>query len=113
MDEKNQSCPVQQPAHYAGSNGIEAISAIRASMDAKSFQAYCKGNVLKYLWRHESKNGIEDIRKAQVYLGWLADSLEAGEPAGPQGQQANSKQAFNGVSSDDFVNAMEGLCEKC
>jgi len=26
---------------------------------------------LKYLWRYEYKNGVEDLRKAKVYLEWL------------------------------------------
>jgi len=30
-------------------------------------------NVLKYLWRHEYKNGLEDINKAIWYLNRLKD----------------------------------------
>jgi hypothetical protein len=26
------------------------------------------GNVMKYIWRNESKNGIEDLKKAAWYL---------------------------------------------
>jgi hypothetical protein len=26
------------------------------------------GNVIKYLWRFEHKNGIEDLKKAEWYL---------------------------------------------
>ena len=29
---------------------------------------FCEGNVIKYVCRHESKNGIEDIDKAIQYL---------------------------------------------
>jgi len=29
---------------------------------------FCEGNVIKYVSRHEKKNGAEDIRKAIDYL---------------------------------------------
>lgn len=29
---------------------------------------FCLGNAIKYLWRHEHKNGYEDLEKAGVYL---------------------------------------------
>lgn len=33
------------------------------------FISFCLGNAFKYLWRHEYKNGEEDILKAGMYLG--------------------------------------------
>ena len=41
---------VHHPSHYT-QGGIECIKAIEASMDSEGFQDYCKGNVLKYIWR--------------------------------------------------------------
>lgn len=65
--------PVKHPAHYC-KGGIECIDAIRASMSREAFCGYCKGNSLKYLWRYEHKGRrVEDLEKAQVYLGWLID----------------------------------------
>ena len=66
--------PVNKPVHYnqAGIECIEAIRAMTSNMDGTS--AYMAGNVLKYMWRHEYKNGIEDLQKAQVYLQWLIDN---------------------------------------
>ena len=69
---------VTSPSHYV-SGGIECIDAIRASLTPAEFQGYCKGNVLKYNWRHRLKNGLEDVKKAQVYQGWLVASLEENE----------------------------------
>ncbi len=66
---------VNHPSHYT-QGGIECIKAIEASMTPKQFQGYCKGNVMKYIWRSENKNGIEDLKKAQVYLGWMIESAE-------------------------------------
>jgi hypothetical protein len=62
--------PVTQPDHY-NKGSIEAIEAIKASMHPQEYKGYLKGNCLKYLWRYEYKNGVEDLKKAQVYLGWL------------------------------------------
>lgn len=73
---------VNHPSHYT-SGGIECIDAIRASMTPKGFIDYCKGNVIKYVFRWEHKGGVEDLRKAQVYLGWAietADKLNATSP---------------------------------
>ena len=64
---------VNHPQHYT-KGGIECIDAIRASMTPEAFAGYCKGNVLKYVFRYEDKGGVEDLCKAMVYLGWLAET---------------------------------------
>lgn len=60
---------VKQPAHYM-KGGIETIEYIYAKLGPEGFKAYCLGNVLKYVSRWQEKNGVEDLRKAQVYLQW-------------------------------------------
>lgn len=69
---------VIHPSHYC-QGGIECIKAIEASMTPEEFQGYCKGNVMKYVWRFREKNGLEDLKKAQVYLGWMIESKEKQE----------------------------------
>ena len=69
---------VTHPSHYC-QGGIECIKAIEASMTPEGFQDYCKGNVIKYTWRWREKNGLEDLKKAQVYLGWMIKSKEKQE----------------------------------
>ena len=66
---------VNHPNHYC-KGGIECIEAIKASMTPEEFQGYCKGNVEKYVWRWREKAGLQDLKKAQVYLGWLIESVE-------------------------------------
>ena len=63
--------PVNKPLHYnqAGIECIEAIEAMTENMSGHT--APHAANVLKYLWRHEYKNGLEDIRKAKWYLDRL------------------------------------------
>lgn len=69
------SDPVNHPNHYTR-GGIECIKAIEASMTPEEFQGYCKGNVEKYIWRWREKNGLEDLKKAKVYLDWMIESVE-------------------------------------
>jgi hypothetical protein len=60
---------VHSPQHYT-QGGIEAIDYIAAKLGPVGFRAYCIGNALKYLSRWQLKDGEQDLRKAQVYLGW-------------------------------------------
>ncbi len=66
---------VNRPPHY-NQGGIECVLAIEASMTPEGFRAYLKGNIIKYLWRYEHKNGIEDLKKAQWYLARLRLHVE-------------------------------------
>jgi len=56
------------PNHYKNGK-VEAIDAIEAATVNKlGIEAVCVANVIKYLWRYEEKNGLEDIEKAHWYL---------------------------------------------
>ena len=60
--------PVNKPLHY-NQAGIECIDAIEAMTENMSGAiAPQAANVLKYMWRCEYKNGLEDIDKAIWYL---------------------------------------------
>ena len=63
---------VNSPDHYTA-GGVETIDSIQASMLRGEFQAYCRGNAIKYLSRAGRKGPArEDIRKAVWYLEkWL------------------------------------------
>lgn len=75
MEVEKKNDAVNHPNHYT-QGGIECIEGIRASMPPEGFQDYCKGNVLKYIWRWRDKAGVEDLKKAQVYLNWMIESAE-------------------------------------
>ena len=64
---------IDKPEHY-NKGGIEAIDYIKQQL-GKDFSAYCEGNVHKYIHRYKYKNGVEDLRKARVYLEWLIQSM--------------------------------------
>ena len=67
---------VNSPSHYTQA-GIECIDAIEASMTKEEFKGYLKGNIQKYVWRYELKNGVEDVKKAQWYLNRLVSEMES------------------------------------
>lgn len=57
---------VNSPTHYRA-GGVECIDAIRAALGHEGFIAYCRGNVIKYQFRADHKNGREDLKKAVWY----------------------------------------------
>ena len=68
---------VNHPSHYTKGN-IECIDAIDSATTGKSgIEAVCVANVIKYLWRYEEKNGLEDVKKAKWYLNKLISELES------------------------------------
>jgi hypothetical protein len=59
------------PAHYRQGQ-VECIDAIQAALGDDGFRAYCKGQVIKYVWRAEHKgNPAQDLAKAAWYLNRL------------------------------------------
>jgi hypothetical protein len=65
---------INHPAHYT-TGGVECIEAIK-SATGEGYKAYLQGNIMKYLWRYQYKNGVEDLKKAKVYLNWLIEEME-------------------------------------
>ena len=53
---------INHPTHYTGRNiGHECIGITQ-------YQTFCTGNVIKYLWRYDSKGTpLEDLQKARWY----------------------------------------------
>ena len=65
---------VNHPSHYGGD--IEVIDYLRDKLTTVGFTEYCGGNVLKYVSRWRKKDGVQDLKKAYVYLGWMIESAE-------------------------------------
>ena len=68
--------PVNHPEHYTSGN-IECLDAIKAAL-GDNYKYYVQGNVLKYIWRFNHKNGLEDLKKARFYLD---DLINHDDPA--------------------------------
>ena len=60
---------VNRPKHYR-KGSVECIDAIK-SATGDGYQFYLQGNIIKYMWRFNHKNGLEDLQKAQWYLSEL------------------------------------------
>ena len=70
---------VNHPAHYI-KNGIETIDVIDAfTADLKGFKATRTANIIKYILRWPSKEGLQDLKKARWYLNDLIAKLELEE----------------------------------
>lgn len=70
---KSKHDAVNHPSHYCV-GGIECIDVIKATIKGMSgFEAFCHGNAMKYLFRWQYKNGVEDLKKARWYIDKLIE----------------------------------------
>mgnify|MGYP004458010889 CR=1 FL=1 len=77
IEEKEKSGEVStdkalRPEHYK-QGGMQPIDIFRAKLTAKEFKGFCKANIIKYVLRADYKNGLEDYKKALVYLNWIIE----------------------------------------
>lgn len=115
---------IDHPAHYC-QGGIECIDAIKAATVGKTgIEAVCVANVIKYIWRYENKNGLEDCKKAAWYVNRLIQELESKNTNQNQNDEYNIEN-YQGcdtcknyyismVSYDDEVErCTEEPCKSC
>ncbi|WP_083885202.1 DUF3310 domain-containing protein [Nocardia thailandica] len=110
---------VNHPAHYTQSRFTCECIAITRHM------TFCAGNAFKYIWRHREKNGVEDLRKAAVYLkwaledrrisvlpdaAWIVSELIEDHVAGPLRALPNAPAVYQALEliavSDDYESAL-------
>lgn len=72
LTKNTQPDDVEHPAHYT-QGSIECIDAIRAALTPEEFRGYCKGAMIKYIWRERMKGGNQSLRKAVAYAGFALD----------------------------------------
>lgn len=61
--------PVNHPKHYDGK--YECIEVMRDVFGEDAVKSFCILNAFKYIWRHNKKNGTEDLKKAKWYLEFI------------------------------------------
>lgn len=67
---------VNHPAHYTGGK-MECIDIVDVMTEGKQgLEAFCTGNIVKYLYRYNKKGGVEDVKKAEWYFKKLVEVLE-------------------------------------
>lgn len=80
---------VSHPPHYQSETGLEVIDVIEAfTFDLKGIEATDTGNILKYMCRWKSKNGLQDLEKAKWYLDHLIEKVK-------QKEKAKAEELFN------------------
>lgn len=70
--------PVNHPAHYE-TGRFECIDVMLETQGAEAVKGFCLCNAFKYLYRHNNKNGDEDIKKAIWYLNKYLELSETKE----------------------------------
>lgn len=68
---------VYEPPHYAEANKIECVDYIKERLGTNT-KYFFWGNVIKYIHRWEKKGGLEDLKKASVYLDWMIQEEQEG-----------------------------------
>ena len=71
--------PVNSPKHYTSGN-VECIDAMIEVYGVEAVKHFCLCNAFKYHWRHELKNGQEDIQKATWYMDKYRELVNREEP---------------------------------
>jgi hypothetical protein len=80
--------PVSNPSHYQLLHGVEVIDVRKALLEKIALKGEpfpslyaidCWSRSWEYLTRMWGKNGLEDAKKARVYLDWLIKELEGAE----------------------------------
>lgn len=67
---------INHPKHYNVS-GVKCECGRQIEcIDITRHKSFNVGNVIKYVWRYEHKNGLEDLKKAQWYLADEIQKLE-------------------------------------
>lgn len=67
---------VNHPFHYC-TGKYECIDVMIETQGIEAVQNFCICNAFKYLYRHEGKNGLEDIKKAIWYLNKFVELEES------------------------------------
>lgn len=69
---------VNHPDHYQNIAGVETIDILNDVVkDLPGKQAAMLWNSMKYLFRFQKKNGVEDLKKARNYLDYLIADMDA------------------------------------
>lgn len=66
---------VNNPSHYTQGE-LEVIDILKDKLTKEEFEGFLKGNILKYTFRENIKNGTEDMKKAAWYTAKLIEFRE-------------------------------------
>ena len=102
---------VLQPKHYMqGSH--ECIDEIMAMLSPEEFKGFLKGNVIKYRYRANLKNGKEDLEKADNYAYYLINGhfKKADLNSKNNVNKQNEQKSKDDVAFNKLNDLMQGVC---
>nr|DAE15807.1 MAG TPA: nucelotide kinase [Siphoviridae sp. ctu9a31] len=67
VNEKSVNDNVNHPSHYE-TGSFECIDVMLETQGKEAVKNFCLCNAFKYIYRHNNKNGLEDIQKAKWYI---------------------------------------------
>ena len=73
--EKKEYDNVNRPSHYC-TGKFECIDVMLETQGKQAVLDFCLCNAFKYLYRHNGKNGYEDIKKAKWYIDKFIELAE-------------------------------------
>lgn len=96
---------VNHPDHYQNIAGVEAIDILNDVVkDLPGKQAAMLWNSMKYLLRFQKKNGVEDLKKAQNYLQYLINDIEAVQEAAKDISEKQHDILWDNWHSNEYGN---------
>lgn len=96
---------VNHPDHYQNIAGAEAIDILNDVVkDLPGTQAAMLWNSMKYLFRFQNKNGVEDLKKARNYLDYLIADIEATTEAAKNIMANSSEVLWDTWFSNEYGN---------
>ena len=63
------------PKHYL-KGGMHLLEIFEKKFPVEHVEGFLRGLCIKYLFRYDQKNGIEDLKKAKWYLNELIELVE-------------------------------------
>nr|DAS82443.1 MAG TPA: nucelotide kinase [Caudoviricetes sp.] len=76
-DENEELDMINSPAHYKLDGlDIESKDVLKSVLGNKGYVHWACGNAMKYIFRWEKKNGLEDLKKARKNLDFAIETLE-------------------------------------
>lgn len=76
-DENEELDMINSPSHYKlDGSDIESKDVLKSVLGTEGYVHWSCGNAMKYIFRWEKKNGLEDLKKARKNLDFAIETLE-------------------------------------
>lgn len=95
-----------RPDYYKGKNGKDLFDMFEEEFPREWTTGFYILNLVKYVRRYKSKNGIEDLKKARTYLDRLIEFEE--KPASYESEQSKDCNKPFGVSAAEMQRKVFG-----